>query len=132
MLKFRRSFEKHNLTRRIFNEINRHLASKGLMMRERTIVDTPLIAAPPIIRDRDEKCDADMHQSKQDNNWFFDMKVHIGVDAKLELAHTSVTTASNVSDITQTHKLLRGEEAMVFDDAGYLAPISAWRTRARQ
>jgi len=47
LLKFRRLLEKYNLTHRIFDEINGHLASKGLMMREGTIVDATLIAAPP-------------------------------------------------------------------------------------
>ena len=37
LLKFRRLLEQHNLTRRIFNEINGHLANKGLVMREGTI-----------------------------------------------------------------------------------------------
>ncbi|BDT58106.1 IS5 family transposase [Massilia varians] len=119
LLKFRRLLEKHNLTRRIFDEINGHLASKGLMMREGTIVDATLIAAPPSTKNRDEKRDPEMHQSKKGKNWFFGMKAHIGVDAKSGLAHTLVTTAGNVSDVTQTHKLLHGDETMVFGDAGY-------------
>lgn len=119
LLKFRRLLEKHNLTRRIFDEINGHLASKGLMMREGTIVDATLIAAPPSTKNRDEKRDPEMHQSKKGKNWFFGMKAHIGVDAKSGLAHTLVTTAGNVSDVTQTHKLLHGDETIVFGDAGY-------------
>ena len=47
------------------------------------------------------------------------MKAHIGVDARSGLAHTLVTTAGNVADVTQTHKLLHGDETMVFGDAGY-------------
>jgi IS5 family transposase len=39
LLKFRRLFETHELTRKIFETINGHLAEKGLMMREGTIVD---------------------------------------------------------------------------------------------
>lgn len=74
LLKFRRLLEKHNLTRRIFDEINGHLASKGLMMREGTIVDATLIAAPPSAKNRDEKRDPEMRQSKKGNNWFFGMK----------------------------------------------------------
>jgi IS5 family transposase len=119
LLKFRRLLEKHNLTRRIFDEINGHLASKGLMMREGTIVDATLIAAPPSTKNRDEKRDPEMHQSKKGKNWFFGMKAHIGVDAKSGLTHTLVTTAGNVSDVTQTHNLLHGDEKMVFGDAGY-------------
>ena len=119
LLKFRRLLEKHNLTRRIFDEINGHLASRGLMMREGTIVDATLIAAPPSTKNRDEKRDPEMHQSKKGKNWFFGMKAHIGVDAKSGLTHTLVTTAGNVSDVTQTHNLLHGDEKMVFGDAGY-------------
>jgi len=119
LLKFRRLLEKHNLTRRIFDEINGHLASKGLMMREVTIVDATLIAAPPSTKNRDEKRDPEMHQSKKGKNWFFGMKAHIGVDAKSGLTRTLVTTAGNVSDVTQTHNLLHGDEKMVFGDAGY-------------
>jgi IS5 family transposase len=119
LLKFRRLLEKHNLTRRIFDEINAHLARRGLMMREGTVVDATLIAAPPSTKNRDEKRDPEMHQSKKGKNWYFGMKAHIGVDAKSGVAHTLVTTAGNVSDVTQTHKLLHGDEAMVFGDAGY-------------
>jgi IS5 family transposase len=39
LLKFRRLLETHGLTRKIFETINTHLAQKGLMMREGTIVD---------------------------------------------------------------------------------------------
>ena len=58
LLKFRRLLEKHNLTRRIFDEINVHLASKGLVMREGTIVDATLIAAPPSTKNGDRNSDS--------------------------------------------------------------------------
>lgn len=47
LLKFRHLLEAKGLTRKIFDTINGHLAKKGLMMREGTIVDATLIAAPP-------------------------------------------------------------------------------------
>ena len=119
LLKFRRLLEKHNLTRKIFDEINTHLAAKGLMMREGTIVDATLIAAPPSTKNRDEKRDPEMHQSKKGNNWYFGMKAHIGVDARSGLTHTLVTTAGNVADVTQAHALLHGKETLAFGDAGY-------------
>src|SRR5471030_1644951 len=64
LLKFRRLLEQHQLTKRIFNEINGHLASKGLTMREGTIVDATLIAAPPSTKNRDGERDPEMHQSR--------------------------------------------------------------------
>ncbi len=47
------------------------------------------------------------------------MKAHIGVDAESGLTHAVVTTAANVSDVTQAHALLHGDETTVFGDAGY-------------
>jgi IS5 family transposase len=119
LLKFRRLLEQHKLTERIFNEINGHLANKGLMMREGTIVDATLIAAPPSTKNKDGKRDPEMHQSKKGNDWHFGMKAHIGVDAASGLVHTVVGTAGNVADVTQAHALLHGDEIAALGDAGY-------------
>jgi IS5 family transposase len=47
------------------------------------------------------------------------MKAHIGVDAHSGLVHTVIGTAGHVSDISQAHALLHGEETVAFGDAGY-------------
>ncbi len=47
------------------------------------------------------------------------MKAHIGVDDASGLVHHVECTAANVSDVTQTHKLLHGKEDTVFGDSGY-------------
>ena len=119
LLKFRRLLETHQLTESIFNAINAHLAAKGLLMREGTIVDATLIAAPPSTKNREGKRDEEMHQTKKGNQWYFGMKAHIGVDAQSGLVHTVVGTAANVSDVTQAQALLHGDETDVFGDAGY-------------
>ncbi len=103
--------EQHCLTESIFNAINAHLAERGLFLREGTIVDATLIAAPPSTKNREGKRDSEMHQTKKGKQWHFGMKVHIGVDAQSGLVHTLIGTAANVHDVTQTH---------VFGDAGYL------------
>ena len=119
LLNFRHLLEAHQLTESIFNAINAHLAEKGLFLREGTIVDATLIAAPPSTKNKAGKRDAEMHQSKKGNQWHFGMKAHIGVDAQSGLVHTLVGTAGNVHDVTQTQALLHGDETDVFGDAGY-------------
>jgi len=47
------------------------------------------------------------------------VETQVGVDAESGLMHTVVGTAANVSDVTQAHALLHGEETDVFADAGY-------------
>ena len=61
-----------------------------------------------------------MHQTRKDNEWYFDMKVHSGADARSGLVHTLIGTAAHVHDVTQVQALLQGDETDVFGDAGYL------------
>jgi IS5 family transposase len=119
LLKFRRLLERHELTRKLFDTINAHLGERGLILREGTVVDATFIAAPPSTKNKAKTRDPEMHQAKKGNNWHFGMKAHIGVDAKSGLVHAVIGTAANVSDVSQTHALLHGEESDVFGDAGY-------------
>lgn len=61
-----------------------------------------------------------MHQTKNENRYFFGMKAHISVDAESGLVHSVVGTAANVADATQVDQLLHGEETYVSGDAGYI------------
>ena len=119
LLKFRRLLEDQGLTGVIFETINAHLARQGLLLREGTLVDATLIAAPPSTKNRDRARDPDMHQVKKGNQWHFGMKAHIGVDLDSGLVHTVLTTPANVNDVTQAHALLHGQETDALGDAGY-------------
>ncbi|MBK8319057.1 MAG: IS5 family transposase [Betaproteobacteria bacterium] len=119
LLNFRHLLEHHQLTESIFNAINHHLAEQGLLLREGTIVDATLIAAPPSTKNLSGKRDPEMHQSKKGKQWHFGMKAHIGVDTHSGLVHTVIGTAGNISDVTQAQALLHGAEEAAFGDAGY-------------
>jgi IS5 family transposase len=119
LLKFRRLLEEHKLTERIFAAINTLLAVKGLMLREGTVVDATIIAAPSSTKNQSGERDPEMHQTKKGNQWHFGMKAHIGVDAETGITHTLVTTPANTNDVTQAHALLHGDERVAFGDAGY-------------
>lgn len=119
LLKFRRLLVAHDLTRKLFDEIGIMLCERGLLMKEGTIVDATIIAAPPSTKNAENSRDPEMHQTKKGNEWHFGMKAHIGVDAASGLVHSVVGTAANVTDVTQAHALLHGHEADAFGDAGY-------------
>jgi IS5 family transposase len=119
ILNFRHLLEKHKLGSKLFDAINRHLADHDLMLREGTIVDASIVAAPRSTKNRDGLRDPEMRQVKKGNEWHFGMKMHIGVDEALGLVHSVTTTPANVHDITETAKLLHGEEDCVWGDAGY-------------
>ena len=61
-----------------------------MLLREGTIVDATLIAAPPSTKNQSGKRDPEMHQSKKGKQWHFGMKAHIGVDAHSGLVHTVI------------------------------------------
>ena len=120
LLQFRHLLERHELTRRIFEEVGAMLAQKKLTLREGTIVDATMIAAPSSTKNERKERDPEMHQARKGNQWHFGMKAQLGVDAHSGLAHSVSVTTANVSDIAQTHALLHGEESVVYADAGYV------------
>lgn len=110
ILNFRHFLEKHNLGKKIFDTINKHLAQQGLAVREGSIVDATIISAPSSTKNSTGTRDPEMHQTKKGNEWHFGMKMHIGVDESLGLIHSVEGTAANVHDVVVTDKLLHGEE----------------------
>ena len=128
LLQFRHLLEKHELTKKVFEAINGKLSAAGLMMREGTIADATILAAPPSVKNEAQARDPEMHQTKKGNQWYFGMKAHIGVDAESGLVHTVVGTAANVADVTQTGEVLHGEEKTVYLDAGLYRCREAGRT----
>ena len=119
LLNFRHLLETNHLCKALFTAINADLAARGLLLREGTLVDATLIAAPPSTKNAKRERDPEMHQTKKGNQWYFGMKAHIGADRDSKLVHTVVVTAANVADVTKTVELLHGEEKQVHADAGY-------------
>ena len=61
-----------------------------------------------------------MHQTKKGNEWYFGMKVHVGVDAATGYVHTLTGTSANMHDVSETSKLIRKDDHIVYGDSGYL------------
>ena len=119
ILNFRHLLEERQLGEGLMEEINRHLATQGLRLREGTIVDASIIEAPSSTKNGAGERDPQMRQTKKGNEWRFGMKVHIGVDAETGVVHSMSTTSANVHDVTEAHRLLHGGEKRVWGDAGY-------------
>ena len=119
ILNFRHLLEAHELARTMFQEVVHLLAEQGLILREGTIVDATLIAAPPSTKNRARQRDPEMTSSKKANQWHFGMKAHIGVDTAHGLVHTMVATTGRVSDYSMAETLLHGEEMTAHGDRGY-------------
>ena len=119
LLHFRHLLERHELTQAIFAEVNALLAERGILLREGTLVDATIIAAPSSTKNKAKARDPEMHQTRKGKQWHFGMKAHVGVDADSGVVHTLTGTAANVSDISETHRLLHGQEKRGHVDSGY-------------
>jgi len=119
LLKFRRLLETHKLGQALFAKVGEVLQAKGIKVGTGTIVDATLIAAPSSTKNADKTRDPDMHQTRKGRQWYFGMKLHIGVDSQSGLAHSAVVTAANVHDKHPIPDLLHGNEQRMYGDSAY-------------
>ena len=119
ILNFRHLLEEHKLQERFFAVVNELLEQKGLLMKAGTIVDATIIAAPSSTKNREQRRDPEMSQTKKGNQWYFGMKAHIGTDAGSGIVHHLHTTAAKTNDRVPFRRLLHGEEKAIFGDKGY-------------
>lgn len=117
--RFRHLLEQHDLGQALFDRVGAHLAKRGMKVAGGTIVDATIIAAPSSTKNADKTRDPEMHQTRKGQQWYFGMKLHIGVDSKTKLIHSVATTAANVHDAKMLPELLHGDETRVWGDQAY-------------
>jgi IS5 family transposase len=130
LLKFRRLLDKHKLGEALFAKVGEVLQARGLKLGTGTIVDATIIGAPSSTKNADKQRDPEMHQTRKGQQWYFGMKLHIGVDGRTGLAHSAVVTAANVHDKHALPQLLHGQEQEVFGDCAYASQEALIRAKA--
>jgi IS5 family transposase len=119
LLKFRRLLEEAKLGEALFAKVGQVLQARGLKVGAGTIVDATIIGAPSSTKNSDKARDPQMHQTRKGKQWYFGMKLHIGVDSHWGVAHSAVVTAANVHDKHPLPQLLHGQELQVYGDSAY-------------
>jgi len=129
ILNFRHLLTEQGIQEKLFERVNQILEAKGLLMKEGTITDATLIAAPSSTKNKEKKRDSEMSSTKKGANYYFGMKAHIGVDTKKGLVHTVATSTAKESDRQKFKELLHGEEKAVFGDKGYVSDVDKKEAR---
>jgi len=111
--RFLHLLEAHQLGEQLFARIGEYSARQGLQMSRGTIMDVTIIDAPSSTKNRTKERDPEMHQTKNGNQWYFDMKDYIGVDGQTKLIHSAAATAANVPDSQMLPDLLHGKKTWV-------------------
>jgi transposase, IS5 family len=130
LLRFRRLLEKHKLGEQLFATVGQVLQAQGLKVGTGTIVDATIIGAPSSTKNADKTRDPEMHQTRKGQQWYFGMKMHIGVDSRTGLVHSAVVTAANVHDKHPLPDLLHGNEQRVYGDSAYASQKALIETKA--
>ena len=132
LLKFRRLLEKHELGTALFAKVGEVLQARGLKLGTGTIVDATIIGAPSSTKNAQKARDPEMHQTRKGQQWYFGMKMHIGVDSRSGLAHSAVVTPANVHDKHPLPDLLHGAEQRVYGDSAYASQKALIESKAPQ
>jgi transposase, IS5 family len=130
LLKFRRLLEDNKLGEALFAKVGEVLQAQGLKVGKGTIVDATIISAPSSTKNAQRERDPEMHQTRKGQQWYFGMKLHIGVDSESGLAHSAVVTAANVHDKHPLPQLMHGAEEQLYGDSAYASQQELIRSKA--
>jgi len=130
VMRFRHLLEQHRLGAEIFAAVGRVLQQRGWRVSKGTIVDATIIGAPSSTKNADGERDPDMHQTKKGQQWYFGMKMHVGVDSQSKVIHTVAVTPANTADCKVLGQLLHGQETRVYGDQAYKSQRDVIRAKA--
>ncbi len=119
LCKFRKLLNDNGVARQLFESIHAFLERNGKLMHGGTIVDATIVEAPTSTKNAKQQRDPEMHQVKKGNEWYFGERLHIGVDAGTGYVHSLEVTAANRSERDMAASLIRGDDEVLYGDAGY-------------
>jgi IS5 family transposase len=126
--RFREELKCEQLIDKVFEEINRQLEEKGLIVKRGTLVDATFMQAQarPPQRPRKDHAgpvkpsrDADARWGSKGKKSVFGYKMHIGVDQDHTLIRRVEVTDASVTDTEPADRLICGNEKAVYGDQAY-------------
>lgn len=122
-VRFRDKLREDGLFEKLFEEINRQLDEKGLMLKKGTLVDASVIEADAKRPGKGEgdvsMIDPDATFTKKHGNTYFGYKMHIGVDEGSGLIRRVAGTTAGIHDSLVFKWLISGDEGAAYGDKAY-------------
>ena len=121
--RFRQALAAHGLAEALFEEINRQLDVRGLIVRQGTLIDATLLQAsvkPPSVKEGTvSERDPEAGWTKKNGKSHFGYKAHVAVDEGSEIIRTAILTSADLHDSQPAAHLIRGDEHAVYGDKAY-------------
>lgn len=124
LCRFRNRLIEAGLAERLFAEFDRQIETRGLVLKQGTMIDATVVAAagaPPRASNFAEAADADARFVKIEGKAgsTYGYKAHVGVDQGTRLIRSAVLTPANVNETVVADGLVRGDERAVYADKAY-------------
>lgn len=124
--RFRKQLGKKGVARKIFNEVNRQLEARKLILKQGTLLDATLVSAQakkPGARapgkPEPKSADPDANWTRQYGSYKFGYKAHLGVDQESGLIRRAELTPAKVYESEVADRLICGDERAVYADRAY-------------
>jgi IS5 family transposase len=110
------------------------------------VVTGTIINAPCWTKNANKARDAEMHQTRRDNQWHFGMKAHFGVDSRTKFIHSAVFTPANVPTARYCrfcctgkrpacgvirHQAYCGQKGIIRQNASKASDLHRWSLRSK-
>jgi IS5 family transposase len=124
LCRFRNRLVGAGLAQRLFDEFNRQLDLRGVILRQGTMVDATLVQAqtrPPRGEDFETASDPDARFARKagEAGSSYGYKAHVGVDSGTRLVRTAELTPANVNETVVADRLICWDERAVYADKAY-------------
>ena len=122
-VRFRTGLAEQGLSQALFDEVNRQLEARGVILKSGTLIDASLVAAsvarPPHGASEVSARDPDASFTRRGGQSMFGYKAHLAVDAGSDIIRAAVLTGAHVGDSLVADRLIQGDEAAVYADRAY-------------
>ena len=124
--RFRQKLSAHELATALLSEVNRQLDTRGLLVKQGTLLDATLVKAQarrptgggPGQAARSE-VDPDANWTRQGGRYHFGYKAHLAVDQHSSLVRDAELTPAKVNESEVADRLICGDERAVYADKAY-------------
>jgi IS5 family transposase len=121
--RFRKALREQGLDKRLFEEIERQLSEKGLLVRSGTLMDATLVEAdvkkPGGPAGSRSPTDPDADWKRKGGKSVLGYQAHLGVDQGSGLIRRAELTSAKVNESSVADRLICGDERAVYADRAY-------------
>jgi transposase, IS5 family len=121
--RFRKALRDRGLDKRLFEEIERQLGSKGLLVKTGTLMDATLVEAavkkPGSPAGSKSVTDPDADWTRKGGKTWFGYKAHLGVDQGSGLIRRAELTSAKLYESEVADALICGDERAIYADKAY-------------